>query len=152
MHGGREWSWWADWGRASVSLVLGCLVLPCQEAMADLKTRLQLAEREKRGLEVLVTGQGPREAALRLLLQHLERDGAPGSPPSSSSSSSSSEEVRTAPASPRGRSPGLGGVPGDRTHTQSPQDAQTSRVGAVTPQHPPDPEKMREELLCTLAR
>ncbi|XP_061229552.1 harmonin-binding protein USHBP1 [Neopsephotus bourkii] len=93
-----------------------------KEAMADLKMQLQLMEREKRGLEVLAAAQGPQEAALHLVLQHLqwEKDEGFGQPPRSSSSSK--------------------------------EDAQSGWVGAEAPQHPPGPARMGEELLRTMTR
>lgn len=118
--------------------------LLCQEAMAELRTRLQLAEREKRGLEVLAAAQGPREAALRLVLQHMEREQGAHSPPSGSSSS---EEVRL----PVSR--GLLGADPPPPHPAdplcSPQDAP---MGAAAPQRPADPERTAQELQRALAR
>lgn len=118
--------------------------LLCQEAMAELRMRLQLAEREKKGLEVLVAAQGPREAALRLVLQHMEREQGAHSP---SSSSSSSEEVRL-PASW-----GLLGADPPCTHTAAPLcSLQDAPMGAAAPQRPADPERTAQELQRALAR
>ncbi|XP_077698084.1 LOW QUALITY PROTEIN: harmonin-binding protein USHBP1 [Eretmochelys imbricata] len=61
-----------------------------RESMADLKTRLHLAEKETRGLELCTYTHRAQEAAHLLLIEHLqgELDGQRGRRPSSGSSSS----------------------------------------------------------------
>ncbi|OXB54560.1 hypothetical protein ASZ78_003969 [Callipepla squamata] len=119
----------------------------CQEAMAELRTRLQLEEREKRSLEMLAAAQGPREAALRLVLQHMERERGARSPPSSSSSS---EEVGF-PAC-QGLHSADPPTPYAAVPVRSLQDAPSAVMGAAAPQSSADPERTAQELQSTVAR
>ncbi|XP_041334271.1 Usher syndrome type-1C protein-binding protein 1 isoform X3 [Pyrgilauda ruficollis] len=105
-----------------------------KEALAELRTRLQLAQKEKRALELLLTAHGPREAALRLLLRERER-----------------ERHRDREPERDGRD-GASGSSGSSSGSSSEEEARMGRGAAMAPGNPPDPRRTREELLRIRAR
>ncbi|XP_019403616.1 PREDICTED: Usher syndrome type-1C protein-binding protein 1 isoform X2 [Crocodylus porosus] len=101
-----------------------------QESMADVKTQLHLAEKDKRGLELGTYTLGAQEAAYLLLIEHLqwERDAGSGPPsPGSSTSEGSTGSSRAG-------------------------EAEGWKAAAAAPQSPQDLQRMTLELASTLDR
>ncbi|XP_019360124.1 PREDICTED: Usher syndrome type-1C protein-binding protein 1 isoform X2 [Gavialis gangeticus] len=101
-----------------------------QESMADVKTQLHLAEKEKRGLELGTYTLGAQEAAYLLLIEHLQRERDAGSGPASSGSSTSEGSTGSSGAG----------------------EAEGWKAAAVAPRSPQDLERMTLELASALDR
>uniref|UniRef100_A0A7M4DXJ6 USH1 protein network component harmonin binding protein 1 n=1 Tax=Crocodylus porosus TaxID=8502 RepID=A0A7M4DXJ6_CROPO len=122
-----------------------------QESMADVKTQLHLAEKDKRGLELGTYTLGAQEAAYLLLIEHLqwERDAGSGPPsPGSSTSEGSTGSSRAGVTAQRGQ-PGAAG-PVHRPRRRLLPGAQVGSAAALPPPQPGVPAPpARSTLTCT---
>ncbi|XP_014383468.1 Usher syndrome type-1C protein-binding protein 1 isoform X2 [Alligator sinensis] len=101
-----------------------------QESMADAKTQLHLAEKEKRGLELGTYTLGAQEAAYLLLIEHLQQERDVGSGPPSPGSSTSEGSTGSSGAG----------------------EAEGRKAAAAAPQSPQDLGRMTLELARALDR